>query len=77
MYRVQELEKFKVIGKDNYDRELVPDIVLLDSGTLEKCLEFKKDYLNQQTRGGCYFSDYYPFVVPIDEKLWEGMEEFR
>lgn len=73
---MQELEKFKVIGTDNYNRESVPDIILLDSGTMEECLKFEEDYIKQHTRGEHYFSAYYPFVVPLDEKLWRGMEEF-
>lgn len=63
---------WRVIGKDNQDRESVADIIKIDFVTEAQAKDFA-DRLNADA--GDYASRWY-IAQPISKKLWRGMEEF-
>ncbi|MFC3206848.1 hypothetical protein [Aquamicrobium soli] len=62
----------KIIGKDNFDRESVADILVCENVANEYLGELMVDALNAASgEGGARFYS----LRPDDYKLWRGMEE--
>lgn len=62
---------YKVIGKSQYDIESIADVLIQENMTEAAAVVFAEE-LNERVRPG---DTYYFFAVPIDHKLWRGMEE--
>ncbi|OAM78194.1 hypothetical protein [Devosia elaeis] len=64
---------FKIIGKDNWDRETVADVLVADNIRSERDGKKMVDALNE---GANDHTPRWHVLVPASHKLWRGMEEF-
>lgn len=61
----------KIIGKDNYNRENVADVLIAENVDPQK-LDVLVDTLNFKFSE---YTDYYYMAVKDDYRLWRGMED--
>lgn len=64
---------FKIIAKDNWDRESVADILVATGILTEVAGQKMVDELN---KGATDRTPRWHVLVPADHKLWRGMEEY-